>query len=106
MSCFHNSSGNSDNLRYGHLVLRSPVADLRPPQTGHGLFQILPQVGDVLDRAHPPRLWIFSWGDRTTRGEERGRERKDGDIKERKGERKEKDGELLDKHTGAQEHAK
>lgn len=39
-----------------------PVADLCPPQTGHGFFQVLPQVRDVLHRPHASRLWVLSCG--------------------------------------------
>lgn len=38
-----------------------PVADLCPPETGHSLFQVLPQVSDVLHCPHASCLWILSW---------------------------------------------
>lgn len=41
--------------------LRLPVADLCPPETGHRLFQVLPQVSDVLHCPHASRLRILSW---------------------------------------------
>lgn len=44
----------------GTICMSLPVADLGPPQTGHGLFQVLPQVSNVLHCPHASRLGILS----------------------------------------------
>lgn len=38
-----------------------PVTDLCPPQAGHGIFQVLPQVSDVLYCPHASCLRVLSW---------------------------------------------
>lgn len=45
---------------YKRARLCLPVADLCPPETGHSLLQVLPQVSDVLHCPHASRLGILS----------------------------------------------
>lgn len=44
----------------GTMCMSPPVADLGPSQTGHGLFQVLPQVSNVLHCPHASHLRILS----------------------------------------------
>lgn len=58
---FHNAKMSDCPKRWvGAMCVSLPVADLGPPQTGHGLFQVLPQVRNVLHCPHASRLGILS----------------------------------------------